>query len=342
MRVLRLYLPLVPLAALLFAAPSSVAEVDTSRVFARGMVISCPRAGQIWGSSHMAVALQELNTVGVNWIAIHPYAWVERNGAVNWRPAATTGYLERATVLSKDAEMRLFWKPHLGYWGSFRWRGDIGFGDDDDAWRRFFDGYRKFIVDQARFAQASGAEILAVGVEYDQTMQHESEWRRIIQDVRGVYHGAITYAANWDQLDRVPFWDALDLIGVHAYFPLADEKDPDRESLARGWDQPLAQLAMLSKEFRKPVVFAEIGYNRSASAASEPWDFDVEDSPAHRALRQRLMEVAIQRAEAAPFVRGMFWWKWMPGPTHHRRNFSMRDPEALAVLRQTWSPTRAR
>lgn len=106
LRVRALYL--LPLAVLLCVAPPGLATTDTSHVFARGMVISCPRAGQIWGSAHMTAALEELTSVGVNWIAIHPYAWVERNGAVDWRPAATTGYLERATVLSRNADMRLF------------------------------------------------------------------------------------------------------------------------------------------------------------------------------------------------------------------------------------------
>ena len=32
--------------------------------------------------------------------------------------------------------------------------------------------------------------------------------------MRESYSGRITYAANWDGLDRVPFWDALENISI--------------------------------------------------------------------------------------------------------------------------------
>ena len=65
----------------------------------------------------------------------------------------------------------------------------------------------------------------------------------IVDAVRQVYKGRITYAANWDKVGEVGFWDALDVIGVHAYFPLADGDNPDAETLRRGWDAPLAKPA---------------------------------------------------------------------------------------------------
>ena len=125
--------------------------------FHRGVIVSCPRAGQIWGSPQMAESLQELQTLGVKWISIHPYAGVRSDGTIRFRPTAEIGYLARAVDLVNSAGMKLFWKPHLAYWGSFQWRGAIDFGDDQQAWRRFFDGYRGFIVDQARFAEGSGS-----------------------------------------------------------------------------------------------------------------------------------------------------------------------------------------
>lgn len=327
------------LAAVVLAA--ALAAGATSReppaAFMRGMVVSCPTWGPIWGSPLMAEALTELRQLGVEWIAIHPYAGVRRDGRIRFTPAESTGFLERAAKLTREAGIKLFWKPHLAYWGSFDWRGEIAFGEDEAAWRRFFDGYREFIVDQARFAEQAGAELFAVGVETDATTFHEEEWRRIVAAVRQVYRGQITYAANWDNLDEVGFWDAVDVIGVHGYFPLADGDSPDAESLYRGWDAPLAGLRRLAAaEGGKPVVFAELGYNRSPDAARRPWEYRVRDSAENRALRQRLIEVALARLEAEPLVRGVFWWKWIPGDTRFDRDFSMRDPEARAALAQHW------
>lgn len=328
------------LAGLAFAAFSSPAgpspdppvEVDA---FMRGMVISCPRGGQIWGSPHMAESLGTLRGLGVRWVSIHPYAGVRRDGTLRQRPTADADYLRRASEMIRSAGMRLFWKPHLAYWGSFEWRGAIEFSDDE-SWQRFFTGYRSFILDQARFAQEVGAEVFAVGVELERTV-HRAEWLALIEEIRRTYSGRLTYAANWDQIETVPFWDRLDLIGVHAYFPLSSSVTPPTAELESSWGAVFSRLRELSRRLGDlPIFFAEIGYNRSSNAASEPWSYAMTDSPEARELRRRLIEVAIEQVEREPLVTGMFWWKWIPGPTGHDRDFSMKDPEAIRAIETRW------
>ena len=315
----------------------AAARASERSEFIRGVIVSCPRFGEIWGSPAMAESVRALGALGAEWISIHPYAGVRRSGEVRHWKAAETGYLARAVEIVRGEGMKLFWKPHLAYWGSFEWRGAIDFGDDAEAWKRFFAGYEAFIVDQAHFAQAAGAELFAVGVELERTTRFEADWRRILERVRSVYRGRLLYAANWDSLDRVPFWDAVDLIGVHAYYPLSGSDDPSADEIRRGWDEPLAALETLSgKHGGKPILFAEIGYNRSRDAARTPWEYRMSDSPEARALRRRLMDVALERVEAAPHVEGMFWWKWIPGDWRHDRDFSMRDAEARDALAARW------
>ncbi len=302
----------------------------------RGVIISCPRAGQIWGTEAMSDALAEVTALGVEWASIHPYAWTGVDGSLRFRPTAETAYLSAAVDRMRRAGVRIFWKPHLGYWGSFDWRGAIAFGDDEAAWRRFFDHYRAFIVDQAAFAQSHGIELFSIGVEYESTMHREADWRRIIAAVRAVYDGPITYAANWDGLEKVPFWDAVDLIGVHAYFPLAGDGSPSRDEIAAGWRVHLEAIERLTVRHAKPIVFAEIGYNRHPRAASAPWSYGTHDSEASRQLRRLLMEVALEVVEAEPYIAGMFWWKWMPGG-RDGRDFSLRESEAREALRRYWA-----
>lgn len=310
--------------------------------FLRGMTVSCPTWGPIWGSPAMADSLEELSSLGVEWISIHPYARVRRDGSLRFRPTADLEFLERAVELVEARKLRLFWKPHLAYWGSFDWRGDIEFGEDEAAWQRFFAHYREFIVDQARFAARHGIPVLAVGVELEATTHREREWRQILTAVRRVYGGRVVYAANWDRLQRVPFWDAVDSIGVQAYFPLSADPAPGREALRAGWEKPLARLEDLSKRHGKPVLLTEIGYARSTTAAATPWSNHTESSPEARRARARLLDVALERLPREPWIEGMFWWKWMPGPTRHDRDFSMKDSEARDALRRHWASEASR
>ena len=331
------------LAATALASLGPEARANGPKAPMRGVIVTCPGWGPIWGTPEMATSLAEIKELGANWAAIHPYGWIRRDGEVRFQPAETLDFLARAVELTREAGLEMFWKPHLGYWGQFSWRGEITF-DEGKAWERFFGDYEAFLVDQARFAEARGIRLFAVGVELEGTTHREREWRALISEVRRVYSGRILYAANWDRLDRVPFWDAVDAIGVHAYFPLIDGSagetgpPPARATLADGWNGPLTQLEALSAKHEKPIVLAEIGYNVNATAAAEPWAYRVENTADNRALRRRLMEVAIERIEKTDFIEGMFWWKWMPGRTPWRGNFSLRDPEARAALARYWRP----
>jgi hypothetical protein len=302
----------------------------------KGMTVSCPGWGQTWGTPAMEAAARDLAQLGVEWVAIHPYGGIRRDGRVEFEDPLHTGYLLRAVPYTTGAGLKIFWNPHLAHWGTFEWRGAIEFGEDREAWKRFFTDYEAFIVAQARFAEEKKIPLLSVGIEYERTMAFEAEWRRIISSVRKVYRGQITYAANWDGVDRVPFWDAVDLIGVQAYFPLADGAAPTDRQLDDGWKRVWEKLERLSKHHGgKKILFTEIGYARSKRAAVEPWVPDVDGSPDAIAVRTRLLDRAFAKLDH-PLLAGAFWWKWIPGRNPFDRDFSMRDQEAIRALGAHW------
>ena len=226
--------------------------------------------------------------------------------------------------------------PHLAWWGNFEWRGDIDFGDDEFAWVRFFDSYSRFILAHAAAAEAYGAELLVVGLELEGTTRREREWRRLIAEVRQVYRGRISYAANWDRLGGVPFWDAVDEIGVQAYFPVGGD-GPAEAELRRAWQGHLDRLETLANRYGKRVLINELGYARGERAASEPWAAALSVDPEVVALRERLLRVAVDEiSKRSSVISGLFWWKWVAGDDRDDRDFSMREPEALRVLSEVW------
>jgi hypothetical protein len=320
-----------------FLTASGPGQASDQPPFMRGMTVSCPTWGPIWGTPQMREALRDLKTLGVQWASIHPYARVTRDGQVTGRPAEELAFLDEATRIARDEGVALMWKPHLAYWGAFKWRGAIEY-PDDASWARFFADYERFIVDQARFAQARGVPVFVVGTELEKTVRFEAQWRRVIAKVRAVYGGMIVYAANWDGLARVPFWDAVDLIGVQAYFPLADgEAPPKKLAVERAFAAHLAQLRALSDAQGKKILFTEIGYARSAVAAKEPWKPAEDETESVLRLRRMLLDVALAQMEHEPSLAGAFWWKWMPGVAPWDADFSMKDPEARAALRDSWA-----
>lgn len=166
-------------------------------------------------------------------------------------------------------------------------------------------------------------------------------WQRIIGEVRKVYDGDLTYAANFDQYHLVAFWDQLDLMGINAYFPLR------RKGLARPasdelvplftarWRTILESISAFQDELgiRRRVLFTELGYVRRANSTIEPWaasGFSVlpsedgthlmiwEDQPNDRAERAAAV-VGLYEANfelGGNFLAGILYWKLSTEPAH--------------------------
>ena len=64
------------------------------------------------------------------------------------------------------------------------------------------------------------------------TIEREADWRDLITRIRKRYSGPIVYASNWwGEYDRIAFWDAVDYMGINAFFPLSDRADPSLAEL---------------------------------------------------------------------------------------------------------------
>ncbi|MFW6336892.1 MAG: glycoside hydrolase family 113 [Phycisphaeraceae bacterium] len=233
----------------------------------RGVTVSCFRWGPgEWDMPAMKRTLGRLDELGSNAVTIHPYARIRDNGTVGGRKTPRETAL-RPSRWADERGLTFMLKPHFGYWGSsFAWRGEIAFGEDDAAWDRFFDGYERFIFRMAELAELGNAEWFVVGTELGGTVEHEARWREIIAGVRDRFSGKLTYAANWDTYRDVPFWDALDAVGVQGYFPFTNRcRTPPRSATGDG--SPPDFVA----EVDRPVLFTELGYDATLTATSEPW-----------------------------------------------------------------------
>lgn len=313
---------------------------DDPHLEVRGITVSTPTWGWEWGTDEMARTLDVLKSDGANWVAVHPYASIHSDGGVSFRPidpANPPAWMARPVAEAHARGLKVLVKPHLAYWGSrFSWRGDIRF-DDAEASARFFREYGAWITQVA--AACPDADAFVVGTELDQTLHAENEWRALIGDVRRVYAGHLTYASNWDAYDRVPFWDALDAVGIQAYFPLLRTGAtppgavPTDAQFDAAWANVLADVRQIHARTGKPIVFTELGYDASPTAAIRPWESG--RGGAGRQIQRAALAAALRNIDAEPAVRGAFLWKWFPGEAQHG-DFRMSDPQVRSVIRSAW------
>ena len=305
--------------------------------FLKGVTVSCQTWGGEWQTPEMAQTLDELKSLGANSIAIHPYARIMNDGHVRFRVVDNQRHITVPLDWAYERGMSVMVVPHIAYWGSkFSWRGEINF-ERAEEWDNFFTDYETWIVEMARLAEAHHAAIFCVGLEFSHAQKFPERWLKIIAAVRAVYYGKLTYGANWNEYDTVKFWDALDYLGVLAYFPLSKAVDPSAADLASAWEKRSAELQRFSeRNGGKKFVFVEIGYNENAKAAAEPWSF-VTGGEHAREIQERCLEAALKLTGKTPYLAGMFLWKWFPDlPHHEEEDFRLQTPAIKALIAKHW------
>ena len=218
---------------------------------------------------------------------------------------------------------------------------------DDNAWRAFIDptdprawfaSYRSWILPLAALADSAGCRQLVIGSELAGTIRHEEEWRDLIREIRTIYHGDLVYASSWDEAFNVPFWDALDFVGVDYYFPVTTRSDPGRLDILAGWQPTLERLHMLERRAGRPVLLTEIGYRSIDGAGRAPWEYAT-TGEIDLAEQADLYWGMLEALSASGWISGLYVWNWSAdgGGGEHDDDYTPRGKPALDELTAAWS-----
>ena len=299
--------------------------------------------------------LEDLRELGVSHVTLIPFGYqrafdiaaISFDPSRRWFTESDSGITDIARR-ARSMGMGTILKPHIwvGHYSTDgQNRHEIGF-DSEEAWQAWERDYLRFILHYADLAQSIRADVFVVGTELAKTaVERAPFWRRVVEEVRSVYDGKLTYAANWyREYESVSFWSELDFIGVQAYFPLSDQNRPDVATLRVGWAPYKKALVELSERYRRPILFTEIGYRSVTGSAIEPWrwasrqeaqlvepDFQVQ-ADLYRAF---FVEVWPQ-----PWFAGASIWRWHTAPESRTPvraiDFTPQNKPALDVLKAAW------
>ncbi len=209
------------------------------------------------------------------------------------------------------------------------WRGTLKPSDPERWWR----GYEAFILHYARMAAEERAAIFSVGSEFASLEHEAARWYGLIAQVRGVFRGQLLYSANWDHYVGVPFWDAVDLVGLTGYYRLTESLEPSAEELVRAWADVRDRLTRWQRIVQKPLVFTEVGYPSIDGAARSPWDYtqgrslDLEEQ---RLAYEAFYTVWIDE----PALSGVFFWNWWGPGGADDPWYTPKGKPAEAVIRR--------
>lgn len=281
-----------------------------------------------------------IRQVNAEWVAVIPYGFCREgephfhfNMNKMWWGETKDG-TAKTIELAHQSGLKVMLKPHA-WVGRGMYTGDFDLKTEAD-WQTFEKDFGDYILTNARIADSMKVDLFCIATEMDNfAFKRAPFWRSMIKQVREIYKGPLTYADNWNNYPRNPFWADLDFIGVDAYFPLSSEKHPSIETLQKGWLTHLDELEAFAAKLQKPILFTEFGYRSVDFATEKPWEsHDTKtDNPALQADAYRAF---FKEVWPRKWLAGAFAWKWfLHQPRDSRRDaFSPQQKPAEAVLRE--------
>lgn len=285
-------------------------------------------------------AVEEINA---NWVTLMPFGYmrsvtdslVRYDISWQWEGEKTKG-LHATIPLFQAKGIKVMLKPQIWIRKGV-YTGKIN-PKSTQAWKAFKSSYRKFILHFASVAAQHNLPLFCIGTELPSMIKQEEKfWRELILEVRAIYKGKLVYAENWDQYQAVPFWDALDYMGINAYFPLKGEKPVNLEDIRKRWAQTKKEMAQMSKQLNRPVIFTEMGYRSIDDPLRRPWDYRDKAQKYNPKMQAMALEALLLEFMPQPWWKGGFVWKWFPNHTtaggENHKGFTPQNKLAEEVLR---------
>jgi len=338
------FLFIVILISILSLGACSKAQVDTNTEITKMDGVSFVSPSRSFPSEYLLDVAQ----VKANWVAISPFAFSsEGNSSVTFN-SNYQWWGERAdgirTIIdyAQTAQLKIMLKPQVWMRGSW-----VGFYDleTEEEWQAWEKDYEVYILTFAKIAAEKNVDVFCVGTEYKiAVLKRESFWRDLITKVQEIYKGELTYAANWDHYQNIPFWEELDFIGVDSYFPLQEKATPDVATLIENWKPIKEELRTFSEQNQKSIVLTEYGYMSCDFTAWKNWENEVDRSAVDLNLDAQSIafEALYQSLWNEPWFGGGFIWKWYhnyeKAGGENNKDYTPQRKPAEKVIQKWYAP----
>ncbi|MEB3223205.1 MAG: hypothetical protein VKS61_14105 [Candidatus Sericytochromatia bacterium] len=310
------------------AAAASPAADQAGRV--RGFTLLPPPGAPVDDASSLA-ALRAIAGTGARWVALRPVL-TQATGTSPEVPADATPPEELARwrkVLQEAhaAGLAVMLRPLVAAADGTR-REAIA-PPAPTAWLA---SWERALQPWLTLAQAERVELFCLGSNMTR-LQAEAGWRDLATRARTQYTGRLTYASSVEEAAyrQVSWWDAVDYVGLDAFFPLSRTAEPDGEALRLGWQGVVDELtAWRGQAPDRPVLFTAVGVPSVVGGAIAPALPDA-TAPRDEGLPARAAEALFATVWQQPWFAGMFWHTWAGGGRAHEAFRTADTPTAAAL-----------
>ncbi|MCX7786016.1 MAG: hypothetical protein N2201_07360 [candidate division WOR-3 bacterium] len=283
-------------------------------------------------SDSLLLSLLALKELGTTNIAITP-AWyqltISSNDIYPTSKTPSDSAVRKIILLADSIGFEIMLKPHIDLEDN-SFRGDIR----PTNFPQWFSSYLNFILHYAKLAQEFSVPEFCIGAELKK-ISTRPEWRSLIDTLRRIYNGKLTYAANWDEYPNVNFWQDLDYIGINGYFPLAENREATIEEYLENFQLWLNQIDNFYSKVKKNIIITEIGFRSIKGSGVRPYDWQTQGVMDENS-QANAYETILTTLQRKSWLWGIYFWKWDPILYEDPTGYSPYHKKASEVIKRFW------
>lgn len=287
----------------------------------------CKSCGDVT-SNRVEILLDSMKNIGSNTVTIDFGVMIDNSGKVipNGIYEPNLSDIKNIIILSKNKGFKVVVKPHTITDNSTNNRMIYNTSDTTNYNKNIIDEWKNYLVNMVKNLGGSNFDVLCLGTEMDMVdTKRRDEWVLLIDEVKKVYSGKLTYDAVFNRwkgnpdVNEVVFWDKLDFIGVSLYVPLSDKPTPTLDELKSNWDNAnntnpeyindiTGYLNGISTQYGKKIYVLESGYKSSINSLSEPSNLPIKTNSPYYELQSMGIDVLLGKLSTNTNIKGVSIW----------------------------------
>lgn len=279
-----------------------------------------PKSPEDYGSKNYKESVDNLDDVGANYVGLLvPYYQTDAQSVTmerGWN-TPTDKALVKGIKYAHERGLKVFLVIHVDC-KSQEWRAVLD-PYDRNLW---FKNYGALLNKYAEIGDKYGVELYSLGTELynmasvEVDADNDTQWKKLIGQVRKRYHGKLTYGANHStptEKFEVNFWPLLDYIGVSAYYPLTEPGATPEERLHNSWEKVNQEHIKPLTKYGKPILFTELGYGSVENSSHMPYAFDT-TKQVDVDEQARNYKAVFEYWDNYDYIAGWHVWAWEIDP----------------------------
>ncbi|GEM_PF-2704810 len=207
--------------------------------------------------------------------------------------------------------------------------------------KKAFKNIKKELTQFSKVLEDYKVETFTIGAEYCEITgkEYQNEWKDIIKSIRGIFHGKLSYGANWQEENgknefySTSFWADLDYIGLDLYSPIPD--NIKGKNIYNHQLKVISKFNLFAKKLKKNLFINEVGFSGSSKGTSEPFEWR-NKIPGSQERQANAYKYTLKALKSFQNIKGIFIWRKLATNKYKMLEYKSNETDYDLWKRKAW------